>query len=199
MSDVTRREILKALAAAAGLAPGAFAQQVHAAIQSLDQGEFYSPRFFTSSEYATLRALADLIIPADENSRGAIDAGAAEFIDYICSLSSDQGSYFRDGLRWIDDEMKRRSRATFTEAPRDEQTKLLDLIAFRRNSTEQTAVGVNFFSVLRGIVVDAYYTSPTGMAGIGYMGNQVLDSFTVPDEAVQYALRRSPFGVDVDS
>ena len=54
--------------------------------------------------------------------------------------------------------------------------------------------GVDFFSALRGIVVDAYYTSPVGMADIGYMGNQVLTSFSVPEEAIQYALRRSPSG-----
>ena len=43
------------------------------------------------------------------------------------------------------------------------------------------------------MVVDAYYTSPAGVQDVGYMGNKALSSFSVPQEAVDYALRRSPF------
>jgi hypothetical protein len=44
------------------------------------------------------------------------------------------------------------------------------------------------------MVVDAYYTSPAGVKDIGYMGNTVVGTFSVPQEAVDYALKRSPFG-----
>jgi gluconate 2-dehydrogenase gamma chain len=194
MSELTRRELLVAFGAS-GLMPQALAQQVHQAvrdIQSLDQGSAYTPQFFTPHEYATLRMLVDIIIPPDENSKGAIDAGAAEFIDYICSRSDNQSGYYRYGLSWIDEEMQRRTSVAFTDAAREEQIKLLDAIAFRKNSTALSSAGVDFFSHLRGMVVDAYYTSPVGMADVGYLGNRVLDSFSVPDEAVQYALLRSP-------
>ena len=107
MSELTRRELLVALGVG-GFLSQAVAQQVHQAVQSLDQGDGYLPQFFTAPEYATLRKLADFVIPADETSKGAIDAGAGEFIDYICSLSSNQAGIFRDGLNWIDIEMQRR-------------------------------------------------------------------------------------------
>ena len=70
MSELTRRELFIAFGAA-----------------GLLKGESYAPQFFTPHEYATLRVLVDFIIPADENSKGAIDAGAAEFIDFICAHS----------------------------------------------------------------------------------------------------------------
>ena len=180
-----------------GLMSQALAQQIHQAVrdvQSLDQGAAYTPLFFTPREYATIRLMANFIIPADDNSRGASDAGAAEFIDYICGHSGNQGGYYRYNLTWIDEEMQRRVGTTFAAATLEEQVKFLDVIAFRKNSTAQNSTVVDFFSYLRSMVVDAYYSSPVGMADIGYMGNQVLDSFSVPQEAVQYALRRSPFG-----
>jgi hypothetical protein len=42
-------------------------------------------------------------------------------------------------------------------------------------------------------VVDAYYTSPAGVKDIGYMGNGAMKVFSVPQEAVDYAIKRSPF------
>ena len=196
MSDLTRRELMIAFGAA-GLMPQALAQQIHQAVQeaqSLDQGSAYTPLFFTPHEYATLRLLVDFMIPADENSKGAIDAGAAEFIDYICGHSENQSGYFRYNLSWIDEEMRKRTGVSFLDSPREEQTRFLDLIAYRKNYSALTASGVDFFAYFRALAVDAYYTSPVGMADVGYVGNQVLNSFSVPEEAIQYALRRSPFG-----
>jgi gluconate 2-dehydrogenase gamma chain len=177
MSELTRRELFLAFGAA-----------------GLLRGESYVPQFFTPHEYETLRMLADFILPADANSGGAIDAGAAEFIDFICAHSESNAGYCRYNLRWIDGEMQRRSGAVFTEAAREDQVALLDLIAYRKNSTPAISTVVDFFSYLRGLVVDAYYTSPVGIADIGYMGNRVVESFSVPAEAVAYALGRSPFG-----
>ena len=43
------------------------------------------------------------------------------------------------------------------------------------------------------MVVDAYYTSPAGVKDLGYMGNGAMRVFSVPQEAVDYAIKRSPF------
>ncbi len=53
--------------------------------------------------------------------------------------------------------------------------------------------GIRFFSWVRRLVVDAFYTSPIGMMDVGYQGNEFLRRFTVAQEPLQYALRRSPF------
>jgi gluconate 2-dehydrogenase gamma chain len=41
----------------------------------------YKPAYFNATEWITLNALVDRLIPADEEGPGAIEAGVAEFID----------------------------------------------------------------------------------------------------------------------
>jgi hypothetical protein len=53
--------------------------------------------------------------------------------------------------------------------------------------------GIVFFEWARNMVVDAFYTSKTGMADLGFLGNGAMSEFRVPQEAVEYALKRSPF------
>jgi hypothetical protein len=39
--------------------------------------------------------------------------------------------------------------------------------------------------------VDAYYTSAAGIKELGYLGNRGMSEFKVPQEAVDYAMKRS--------
>jgi len=55
------------------------------------------------------------------------------------------------------------------------------------------APGIHFFAWARNLVLDAYYTSPAGIKDLGYMGNTAVSEFHVPAEALEYALKRSPF------
>jgi gluconate 2-dehydrogenase gamma chain len=195
MSNPTRRDLLVAFGATGVLTP-LLAQHVHQAtgeVKSLDPGPNYKPKYLNAHEYATLRKLSDFIIPADEHSKGALDAGAAEFIDFLCAANEKMAQTYTGGLAWIDDEMQRRFGKTFLDSPREQQTKLMDEISYRKNKTAANATGVTFFAWCRGMVIDAYYTSPVGIADVGFMGNQVLSSFSVPEEAIRYAIDRSPF------
>jgi gluconate 2-dehydrogenase gamma chain len=195
MSNPTRRDLLIAFGVTGVLTP-ALAQHVHEALatgKSLDPGPNYKPKYLNAHEYATLRKLSDFIIPPDEQSKGALDAGAAEFIDFLCSRNDKMAQTYTGGIAWIDGEMERRNGKTFLDSPREQQTALLDEISYRKNRTPANAAGVVFFAWCRGMVIDAYYTSPVGIADVGFMGNQVLSSFSVPEEAIQYAIKRSPF------
>ena len=44
------------------------------------------------------------------------------------------------------------------------------------------------------MVADAYYTSPIGFKEVGYMGNGALSQLSVPQEALDYAMKRSGLG-----
>jgi hypothetical protein len=70
---------------------------------------------------------------------------------------------------------------------------MLDVIAFRENNSPELGAGIQFFDWARRLVVDAYYTSPVGIKGVGYIGNSAMSTFNVPQAAVDYALKRSPF------
>lgn len=205
MSDqtVSRRELLKTIGTSmilttggVGVLPPVLAQHVHSAvleIKSLDGGANYQPKYLTKHEYATMRRLSDIIIPADEHSKGAIDGGAAEYIDFLSSRSPEFAEIFTGGLGWLDGEMQKRYQTTFVDAKPDQQLAMVDLIAWRKNQTPELAPGIAFFRWARNVVVDAYYTSPVGIADLGYMGNTAVAQFSVPKEAVEYALKRSPF------
>ena len=56
--------------------------------------------------------------------------------------------------------------------------------------------GVRFFNWVRRLVVDAYFTTPEGIADVGYQGNQYVRRYEVPEESLRYALERSPFKDD---
>ena len=186
--STTRRELLIVFGATGVLTP-ALAQHVHEAVaeaKSLDPGPSYQPKYLNAHEYKTLRRLSELIIP------GALDGGAAEFIDFLSSRNDKMAATCTGGLAWLDDAMQRHHQTTFLDAKPEQQAALLDVIAYRKNSTPELAPGIAFFSWCRGMVIDAYYTSPAGIKDVGFLGNQVVGSFGVPQEALDYALKRSP-------
>jgi len=195
MSELSRRDLLQNIALSVtlgGLSPAA-AQHVHnvAADEKASSG-VYKVKALNSHEYQTLEKLADLIIPPDEKSPGAAASGACEFIDLLASQNSRLLQIYTGGIAWLDQTMTRRYSTNFVKAKPNQQTALLDLIAYRRNESADLGPGIEFFDWARRMVVDAYYTSPTGIQVIGYVGNTSVSKFEVPQEAVDYALKRSP-------
>lgn len=205
MSDenqVSRRDLLRnlgitvTLGASGGLIQLEAAQHVHNAVAAEKSGTShgeYTPKCFNAHEFATLRKLSDLIIPADDHSPGALEAGAAEFIDYLASTSTELAEIYTGGIAWLDHATAGRHGTNFIEAKPEQQTAMLDVIAYRKNEGPETAPGIRFFSWVRKMVADAYYTSPIGIKDLGYMGNTAMSHFSVPEEAIAYALKRSPF------
>src|SRR3990172_12294508 len=72
------------------------------------RGQAYQPRFFTAHEYQTVRALVDLIIPKDDRSGSATDAGVPEFMDFIVGDQTSRQTAMRGGLAWLDTECRER-------------------------------------------------------------------------------------------
>jgi hypothetical protein len=171
------------------------AQHVHQAVSQDKAAGPYKPKSLTAHEYATLRKLADFVVPADEHSKGALEAGSADFIDFLCSVSDDMRDIYTGGLGWLDEAMRHRYNGKdFLGATADQQTAMLDLIAWRKNASPELNPGIEFFSWARRMIVDGYYTSPIGMKDLGYMGNGAVAQFSVPKEAVDYVMKRSPLG-----
>jgi hypothetical protein len=190
MSDqTTRRDLLRTFAAAVtltGLDADA-AQHVHnAAAEEKRATGSYKPKLFNEQEYKTLSSLTETIIP------GALSGGAPEFIDLLASHNAELAAIFTGGLAWLDREMQRRVNARYLDATLDQRTALLDVLAYRKNHTPELAHGVTFFDWCRRMTADAYYTSKPGIAELGYKGNVGMSEFKIPQEAYDYALKRSP-------
>jgi gluconate 2-dehydrogenase subunit 3-like protein len=193
VQDVSRRDLLRITLTTLGVnvVNAEAAQHVHQAVAEVKKTGVYKAKFFTEHEYKTLEKLADLIIPADDHSPGALAGGAPEFIDFLCSQCPELAEIYTGGLAWLDHQMKKRDSASFIAAAPERQTAMLDLIAFRKNTSAELAPGIHFFDWVRNMTVDAFYTSKAGMDDLGYMGNSAMSEFHVPADAIEYAVKRS--------
>src|SRR5579863_4793782 len=161
-SLVSRRDLLRNLgisvtlgASGGGLVQLEAAQHVHDAVaEEKSTYKGFTLKAFNAHEFKTLQRLADLTIPADEHSPGALAAGAAEWIDYMAGNSPELAEIFTGGFGWLDHEMQRRYAVTFVDAKPDQQTAMLDVIAYRKNETPETAPGIRFFAWARKMVAD---------------------------------------------
>ena len=192
MSEIlSRRNILVTIASAAAVAASvseAEAQHVHEAVaDETKPGGPYVPKAFTEHETKTLRALCEMIVP------GATQGGAFEYIDLLSSQNDQLKAIYTGGLGWLDRKMESRVQTTWVDAKPEAQKAMLDVIAYRMNS-DAYGPGVRFFDWIRKMTVDAYYTSAAGVKDLGYLGNRGMSTFSVPADAVEYALKRSGLG-----
>jgi len=220
ISDLSRRNAIRRIAlaltaAGTGALDLASAQHVHKEVESSKgaAGD-YTPKLLTEHEFQTVSRLAELIVPSDERSGSAVDAGAPEFIDLLCSQNETLARTYTSGIGWLDARMRHRHESTFVEASEQQQTEMLDLLVeAQRNSKEPDAewdrdyarfhdygmekrsdlgAGVRFFDWIRKMSVDAYYTSEIGIKDLGYIGNDALSEYVVPQEAIDHAMTTAP-------
>ena len=183
MENINRRAALKILSAApvaAGFAlTEAEAQQAHHLAETARQtakqaGVAYRPKFFTAAEYQTVRVLSDLIIPADERSGGAIDAGVPEFMDFTMVDQPARQVAMRGGLAWLDLESQRRFDKTFVGASDADRRLLLDDLSNYGKPIPGLTQGQAFFRSFRDLTATGFWTTKMGFADIGYIGNTVV-------------------------
>jgi gluconate 2-dehydrogenase gamma chain len=185
---ISRRDLLKTLAvmipagSALSLIPLEAAEHAHAIVKEekaqAPDGQ-YAPKFFTAEQYKTLQALCRAIIPLDDQSGGAIEAGAPEFIDLLSSENEEYQRRLGGGLIVLDATCKERHGKPYLEISPDQQKEILDLIAFRKGAERDPSLrtGVNFFEFLRNLTLDGYFTSEIGIKYLQYVGNDYLPEF----------------------
>jgi gluconate 2-dehydrogenase gamma chain len=179
---VTRRDVLRTLAAGAvggsvlQVIPAKAAeyahQMVHKEKAAAPAGK-YAPKFFDAHQYETLRSLCDTILPKDEKSGGALEAGAPEFIDLLTSENDEFQVKLGGGLLWLDSRCADDYGKTYLECTAEQRKEILDLIAYRKNAKKDASLsqGVAFFVLLRNMTCDGFYTSKIGIEDLQYIGN----------------------------
>ena len=187
MQGISRRDILRNLAV--GTAGGSALQIIPAEAAALAHqlvhrekasptGK-YTPKFFSPHDYETLTTLCDMIIPKDDHSGGAVEAGAPEFIDLLTSENETFQLLFGGGLMWLDNFCQDRFQLTFLASSPEQRKEVLDLIAYHKNAKADPSLrqGVRFFRALRRMTCDGFYTSKIGIADLQYIGNTALAEF----------------------
>ena len=156
-----------------------------------DYKKLTGDKFFTDDEMATITVLADIIIPKDEVSGNASEAGVPEFIEFIVKDMPGHQTPMRGGLRWLDIQCMKKYDKGFKDCSAQQQIEMVDLIAYpekAKNKPELTQ-GVAFFNKMRDLTVTGFYTSKMGVKDLGYMGNTPNQWNGVPDDVLkQYGL-----------
>jgi gluconate 2-dehydrogenase gamma chain len=199
MSEITRRQALTQLAAA--FAAGAtidhwLAKDAHAAVRTAQAGQAATGaagRALAAHEYATLERLTDLIVPVENGKPGALGAGVPAWIDALINVNDDLKGRYATGIAWLDQTMTAQNNVDFIGATAAQQAALLDVIAFRENRTPDNTTGIDFYTLLRRMTVDGFYTSDAGIRDVNPGGRPPYATFVVPQESVDYVISRSPF------
>jgi gluconate 2-dehydrogenase gamma chain len=187
-TTISRRDILRTLAVSAAggsvlqVIPAVAAeyahQMVHKEKAAAPAGK-YTPKYFNAAQYATIGALCGMIIPQDEKSAGAVEAGAPEFIDLLSSENEAYSLKLGGGLMWLDNTCTDRYGNVFLACTAEQKKEIVELIAFRKNAKADHSLrqGVSFFAFLRNMTCDAFYTSKIGIEDLQYIGNTSVREF----------------------
>src|SRR5260370_36554174 len=143
--SISRRDILRTLAVGAvtgsvlQIIPAEAAAYIHQMVRkekAAAPAGNYAPKYFSPAQYATLVALCDMIIPKDEKSGGAVEAGAPEFIDLLTSENPKYQLKLGGGLFWLDGFCTDRFGKVFSQCSPQQKKKGLDLTPFPKNATQ---------------------------------------------------------------
>ena len=193
-----RRDMLKVLGTvpAAALVPLAQAKTAmqkpaDAAGQAAAASTAYQPKVLDAHEWKTVQVLSDIIIPADDRSGSATQAGVPEFIDdwlgfkeEIVKSSEERevgGSsllaQIRGGIIWLDAECNQHFNHDFVDCAWAQQKQVLDRIAYPKEAAPEDAAGAAFFNHLRDLVVSGFFSSEMGVKDLPYLGNQMVSEW----------------------
>jgi gluconate 2-dehydrogenase subunit 3-like protein len=187
-SAVSRRGLFQILGsvpavavAGAGLAQTQTPEHVHGDAPATNPAQpAFVRRVFNDRQWKTVRILSDLVIPADDRSASATQAGVPEAIDDWLDFRSAQDgndnlkAEILGGLAWLDRESRRLGAADFVGLSADQQKQILDRIAFLDRAAKEDQHGVAFFNRFRGLVVGFYVSSKAGVAFLPYLGNRAV-------------------------
>jgi hypothetical protein len=145
-----------------------------------------------------VRLLVDILIPRDERSGSATDAGVPEFMDFMMIDQPGRQVAMRGGLAWLDRDCERRFDTRFVDCRDSERAAVLDDIAWGiegRDGASATAelaadrparrVGVAFFNSFRDLAATGFWTSKMGIEDLRYMGNRAVRWNGCPEEALK--------------
>src|SRR5216110_69774 len=169
--DAVRTLAVAPLAAAFRWTPESVREASARAREALARGDTYEPKAFTAHEWETVRVLVDLIIPKDERSGSATEAGVPEFMDFMLGDDPDLQTPVRGGLAWLDHECDDRYGKTFVTCTDADRTALLNDIACPKKAKPEHSAGVAFFNSFRDFTASGFFSSRVGTQDLRYIGN----------------------------
>jgi hypothetical protein len=127
----------------------------------------------------------DLIMPKDDRSGSATDAGVPEFMDFMVIDQPQRQVAMRGGLALIDRMCEELFAKRFVACSDEQRRHVLDAIAYTTDVPPARAHAVAFFSSFRDLTASGFWTTKMGIADLHYQGNVFLDEWNgCPEEAL---------------
>jgi len=184
---VTRRDLFQ-IAGLAALTPAAAPAQSSSAA--------HQRKVFDEHQWRTVEVLCDLILPADERSGSATQAGVPEFIDDWLDFRKQEDGHddlaaeILGGLAWLDRESRRIADKDFAAAAPEQQKQILDRIAWPARAAAEDHRWAAFFTRFRDLTCSGFYSSKMGIADLPYLGNVAVPEWKGCDPAVWAELEK---------
>ena len=181
-SRINRRELLKAFSVVpAALIPvgtAVPASEKAAASGAAQAAAAYQRKVFNDHQWETIKVLSDLIIPADDRSGSATQAGVPAFIDdWLDFKGGKLKAEILGGLTWLDLESNRAFGHDFIGCGAGQQKQLLDRIAWPEKAAPEDRNYAAFFTDLRDVVASGFFSSEMGVKDLPYLGNRPANDF----------------------
>lgn len=153
--------------------------------EALRDEKLHGETFFTEAERKSVEVLSDIIIPADDISGSATEAGVPDFIEFMMKDIPSMQVPTRGGLMWLDNQCRQRYGNSFVDCSAAEQKEIIDEIAYPDEAKPEMQYGVRFFNRMRDLTSTGFFTSQMGVEDLGYQGNRTNLWDGVPDEVLE--------------
>jgi len=188
--DVTRRTLIQILGTAPAIAEAEAQTQTHDHAAPAPKPAAYRRKIIDEKQWRTVRVLCDLIIPADERSGSAIQAGVPEFIDdWLDFRTREDGNdlfaaQILGGVMWVDQESMRLFGKDFAGASSAQQQQILDRVAWPERAAPADRRWVLWFTRFRDLTASGFFSSKIGVADLPYLGNKAVEEWKGCDPKV---------------
>lgn len=172
---VDRRELIQILGVGLSTSSAGAAQHIHSASDAAKKAA-YVPRALTQAEYVTVDKLTEILLPTDEMSPGAHEAGVARYMDIVLLYGEKRTlATWKSGIAAVDSAATAKHGRPFSQLAAGEQTGIMQLMA--KNENNPATELEQFFLPFKRLAIEAYYLSSQGKQSLGYKGDTAVASF----------------------
>ena len=140
------------------------------AIEAAIDQELLQTSFFAEEERSLVDCLANLILPPNEAGT-VTEAGVVPFIAFMMVDYPPFQLPMRGGLMALNAKANRTFGKDFISLTEEAQKSLLDTMAFPLEGVDEQPQEIQFFALMRNLVLTGYFTSAVGIKELDYRGN----------------------------
>ena len=143
-------------------------------------------QLFNAHEMETIGVLSTVILPPKEPHGGPLEANVPEFVEFMGKDIPEMQMTLLGGLMWLDHTSNTQFGVEFKGATLEQQKQICDQICWHDPDSplDDQPLEIQFFALMRNLVVCGYYTSKVGIADLGYKGNMPNVWDGVPQEVL---------------